>query len=178
MKVGAKVSKNEVMTDLSIDELANEDICFKKVTDYLEVCYLKNRVDRPLGFYWHSFATDFELAFKEAKKLYKYVFNKKMYPLYIDIEIPGYDSQKNKRLIKEAIKGFCMFFEEKGLTVNIASNSLWFKICVTYNQNKQKSGLLKEWKNLKNLYCNYNKMEDDYLFDRRNKEFNRSELFI
>ena len=71
-----------------------------------------------------------------------------------------------------------MFFEEKGLTVNIASNSLWFKICVTYNQNKQKSGLLKEWKNLKNLYCNYNKMEDDYLFDRRNKEFNRSELFI
>ena len=29
MKVGAKVSKNEVMTDLSIDELANEDIYFK-----------------------------------------------------------------------------------------------------------------------------------------------------
>ena len=68
MKVGAKVSNDEVIMELGIDELTNADVYFKKITDCLEVCYLKNRVDKPLGFYWHSFATDFELAFKEAKK--------------------------------------------------------------------------------------------------------------
>ena len=178
MKVGAKVSNDEVIMELGIDELTNADVYFKKITVCLEVCYLKNRVDKPLGFYWHSFATDFELAFKEAKKIYKYIFGKEKYPLYIDIEIPNYYGQKKKRILKEVIKGFCTFFEEKGLIANVASNTLWFKIFVTYNKKVTKSSLLKEWKNLKALYCNYNELEGDYIFDKRNNGLNRNELFI
>ena len=65
----------------------------------------------PIGVYWYSRATTYDLGMKEAKYLYeKCLIGKQFeYPIYIDVEDTKYQAKASKKEVTEAIKGFCDF---------------------------------------------------------------------
>ena len=93
----------------------------------------------PVGAYWYSRATSYDLGMKEAKYLYeKCLKGKKFeYPIYIDVEDTKYQKKASKKAVTEAIKGFCDFLEKKGYYTGIyASDISGFKSMMNINDLK------------------------------------------
>lgn len=93
----------------------------------------------PVGAYWYSRATSYDLGMKEAKYLYeKCLKGKKFeYPIYIDVEDTKYQKKAGKKAVTEAIKGFCDFLEKKGYYTGIyASDISGFKSMMNINDLK------------------------------------------
>lgn len=80
----------------------------------------------PVGVYWYSRATSYDLGMKEAKYLYeKCLINKQFeYPIYIDVEDTKYQAKASKKEVTEAIKGFCDYLEQKGYYVGIYGSDI------------------------------------------------------
>ena len=80
----------------------------------------------PIGVYWYSRATTYDLGMKEAKYLYeKCLIGKQFeYPIYIDVEDTKYQAKASKKEVTEAIKGFCDFLEKKGYYVGIYGSDI------------------------------------------------------
>lgn len=94
----------------------------------------------PVGVYWYSRATTYDLGMKEAKYLYeKCLIGKQFeYPIYIDVEDTKYQAKASKKEVTEAIKGFCDFLEKKGYYVGIyGSDVSTFKQMVNLDELNQ-----------------------------------------
>lgn len=83
----------------------------------------------PVGVYWYSCATSFELGRAEASFLYENCLKGKQfeYPIYIDVEDTHWQSIAGPEAVTEAIKGFCEFLEDRGYYVGIYASQYWFK---------------------------------------------------
>lgn len=93
----------------------------------------------PVGAYWYSRATSYDLGMKEAKYLYEKCLKSKKfeYPIYIDVEDTKYQKKAGKKAVTEAIKGFCDFLEKKGYYTGIyASDISGFKSMMDINDLK------------------------------------------
>lgn len=94
----------------------------------------------PVGIYWYSRATTYDLGMKEAKYLYeKCLIGKQFeYPIYIDVEDTKYQAKASKKEVTEAIKGFCDFLEKKGYYVGIYGSDIsTFKQMINLDELKQ-----------------------------------------
>jgi GH25 family lysozyme M1 (1,4-beta-N-acetylmuramidase) len=80
----------------------------------------------PVGVYWYSRATSYDLGMKEAKYLYeKCLINKQFeYPIYIDVEDTKYQAKASKQAVTDAIIGFCDYLEKKGYYVGIYGSDI------------------------------------------------------
>ncbi len=85
--------------------------------------------DVPVGAYWFSRATSFDLGQKEAMFLYEMCLRGKKfeYPIAIDVEDNKYQRKAGKRAVADAIKGFCSYLEEKGYYVIVYASVNWFR---------------------------------------------------
>ena len=86
------------------------------------------KVGIPVGAYWYSCATSYEKGKLEAIYLYENCLKGKefLYPIYIDVEDTRFQQKAGKKLVTEAIKGFCEYLEAKNFYVGIYANSNWF----------------------------------------------------
>ena len=94
----------------------------------------------PVGVYWYSRATSYELGKEEAKFLYeKCLIDKQFeYPIYMDVEDTKYQTKAGKKAVTEAIKGFCEYLEDKGFYVGIyASDISGFKNMMNIDELKR-----------------------------------------
>ncbi len=100
-----------------------KDECFE--TFYKQA----KKFDIHVGAYWYSCATTYENGKKEAEYLYNNCLKGKQfeYPIAMDVEDNNYQRKAGKKVVTEAIKGFCEYIESKGYYVIIYANSNWFK---------------------------------------------------
>ena len=100
----------------------NKDACFE---DFYKQCKENNI---PVGCYWYSCANTYEKGVNEANFLYNNCLKGKQfeYPIYIDVE-ENRHQMVGKKLVADAIRGFCETLEAKGYYVGIYANLNYFK---------------------------------------------------
>lgn len=105
----------------------------------------------PVGAYWYSCATTYELGKKEAEYMINYCLKGKTfeYPIAIDVEDNKNQKIAGKKAITEAIKGFAEYMEEQGYYVIIYANSNWFTNYIDLELLKKYDIWLASWSNRK-----------------------------
>ena len=103
----------------------------------------------PVGAYWYSCATSYELGKKEAEYMVNHCLKGKTfeYPIAIDVEDNRNQRIAGKKAITEAIKGFAEYMESNGYYVIIYANSNWFRNYIDVNSLTRYDIWLASWSN-------------------------------
>lgn len=104
------------------------------------------RVGMPIGVYYFSRATSYAEGVKEANAVLGWLKGKSLeYPVYIDVEDSVYMQGVGKKLITDAICGFCETIEKAGWYTGIYANSNWFKNYIDTSRLTQYDKWLAQW---------------------------------
>ncbi len=108
----------------------------------------------PVGAYWFSRATSYELGRQEAEFMYETCLRGKKfeYPIAIDVEDNKYQRKAGKKAVTEAIKGFGDYLEEKGYYFIIYASVNWFRNYIDTSQLNRFDKWVADWTNIRPRY--------------------------
>lgn len=130
-----------------------------------------------VGSYWYSCADNYEKGKAEAEYMYENCLKGKKFemPIYIDVEDTRWQQKAGKKLVTDAILGFCEFLEEKNYLVGVYANSNWFRNYIDINKIKKYEIWHANWGKTKpkNIECNLWQFGGSINYIRSNKVANR-----